>query len=95
MEHLIRHILLLCLFCAFSAVMVTSINNLLGQKVGVSIGIEETEIEEPAFTICPMGNGSESYTNLNLFFSNLGNGTTFTIPSWIAGLTSFDGVIET
>jgi hypothetical protein len=53
LEHVIRHLLVLCLFCAFLSVMVISINNLLVQKVGVSIGIKEHKIEGPALTFCP------------------------------------------
>jgi hypothetical protein len=80
LEHVIRHLLLLFLFCAFLAEMVFSINNLLDQKVGVSIGIKESKIDEPAVTICPYNQTTK------LPFSNLGNGTSFTMPSWIEGL---------
>jgi hypothetical protein len=79
LEHAIRHLLLLFLFCSFLAVMVISIKNLF-EKVGVSIGVKESKIHNPAFTICPFF-GSE-LTNL----MSLGNGTTFTMPSWIEGV---------
>jgi hypothetical protein len=80
LEHVIRHLLLLFLFCAFLVVMVISIKNLLSQKVGVSIGIKESKIDEPAVTFCPYNDTSK------LSFTNLGNGTSFTMPSWINGV---------
>jgi hypothetical protein len=86
LEHVIRHLLLLLLFSAFLVVMFFSINNLLGQKTGVSISVVEKKTEPPGITICHHGNGSEPIFLKS--FSNLGNGRTFAIPSWINGLTT-------
>jgi hypothetical protein len=60
--------------------MVISINNLSDQKVGVSIGIKESKIDEPALTFCPHNDTTK------LPFANLGNGTSFTMPPWIKGI---------
>jgi hypothetical protein len=86
LEHVIRHLLVLCLFCAFLSVMVISTTNLLAQKVGVSIGIKERTIEGPAFTFCPYYTIHTNTSKPMFNFTNLGNGTTFTMPSWINGL---------